>query len=63
MPLSVRYALWCKFLFLGVENQPVGVVFGVGELPSADGLGGKVIVPVVLYPCCWGVGLVFLVWY
>ena len=29
MPLSVRYALWCKFLFLGVENQPLGVVFRV----------------------------------
>lgn len=29
LPLSVRYALWCRFLFLGVENQPLGVVFGV----------------------------------
>ena len=25
--LSVRYALGCNFLFLGVDNQPVGVVF------------------------------------
>jgi len=29
LPLSVRYALWCRFLFLGVENQPLGVVFRV----------------------------------
>lgn len=29
LPLSVRYALWCRFLFLGVENQPLGVAFRV----------------------------------
>lgn len=26
--LSVRYAFGCNFLILGVDNQPVGVVFG-----------------------------------
>lgn len=29
LPLSVRYALWCRFPFLGVENQPLGVVLGL----------------------------------
>lgn len=29
LPLSVRYALRCRFLFLGVENQPLGVVLGL----------------------------------
>lgn len=29
LPLSVRYALRCRFPFLGVENQPLGVVLGL----------------------------------
>lgn len=29
LPLSVRYALRCRFPFLGAENQPIGVVFRV----------------------------------
>lgn len=29
LPLSVRYALRCRFPFLGIENQPLGVVLGL----------------------------------
>ena len=49
MPLSVRYALWCKFLFLGVENQSLGVVFRVVVWVRAR-FGG-------LVAWCRGIGL------
>ena len=61
-PLSVRYALWCKFLFLGVENQPVGVVFGAVVWVRARFGGVRAPLEVSLVTVCgwFAVGLLLI---
>lgn len=62
LPLSVRYALWCRFLFLGVENQPLGVVFGVAVWVRARFGGLVALLEVSLVTVCrwFAVGLLLI---